>query len=251
MRRTAIVALLLFTSLITASGFLVPNRAGRSQSVSAKAEPATAAKVAATTKPIEQLRVGDRVLAHNLQVSQDEREAWIEPSWGDWIKLSLVMPKDDGSELRIEMLRPEPWVLDQVQFLATDASDIQAISPLSLDGLNRAESQVPFSPLRPLYRKLAISNADARANGFELTALLVEMDLPELAIEGPALVNEITPCVSVAAGTGQVATATFHHTSGDVIDLLIGDGSIQSSSARRAITRSGPSTARTTSRPGS
>ncbi|OYP28500.1 hypothetical protein [Rhodopirellula sp. MGV] len=60
------------------------------------------------------------------------------------------------------------------------ASDTQAISPPSLDGSKQADSQ---APQRPIYRKLAISTADARANGYELIALLVEMDLPELAIE--------------------------------------------------------------------
>ncbi|OYP38915.1 polymorphic toxin-type HINT domain-containing protein [Rhodopirellula sp. MGV] len=181
------------------------------------------AKLRIATKPIEQLRVGDRVLARNPQRSQGEREACEEPNWSDWLKLSLVMPRADGSELHIELLRPESWVMNQIQFLVKESAAANSVSPFSLDVLRQFNSQVPLSPLRPLFRELVLSNASMLANNYELATLLVEMDLPELAIEGPAFVNDITPCISVAAGAGQVVTATFHHTSGEVIDLLVGD----------------------------
>ena len=73
-----------------------------------------------TTKPIEKIRVGDRVYAHNPEVDEAERAAWAEPDWNDWLHLSLVMPKEDGSELQIELLRPESWVMEQVSYIAKE-----------------------------------------------------------------------------------------------------------------------------------
>ena len=69
------------------------------------------------TKPIETLRVGDRVLAHNPEVSQTERDAFAEPNWNEWLHLSLVMPKSDGSMLKIDLLRPETWVRQQIRLV--------------------------------------------------------------------------------------------------------------------------------------
>ena len=53
------------------------------------------------TKPIQDLRVGDRVLARNPEVSDSERAEAIEPDPATWRQVSLVMQKPDGSHLRI------------------------------------------------------------------------------------------------------------------------------------------------------
>jgi hypothetical protein len=62
-----------------------------------------------------------------------------------------------------------------------------------------------------------------QVSGNELQALLVEMDLPELAITGPAAVQQIQNAPLIQPGAGRVITATFKHSSGDVIDLRVGD----------------------------
>lgn len=181
------------------------------------------------TKPIEELKVGDRVLANNPEITSLERSTWQEPDWSDWIQLSLEMPKPDGSELNIELLRPETWVQQQLGYLfAENDSNTEAPRELPLgdtfDSNDEASlPSVPLSPLRPLFRELAIVDALSSIGNQSSPALVIEMDLPELQITGPALVLDLRPAPPITPGNGQVITATFHHSSGDVIDLEIGD----------------------------
>ncbi|WP_233903065.1 polymorphic toxin-type HINT domain-containing protein [Stieleria maiorica] len=178
------------------------------------------------TRPIEEICVGDRVLAHNPEVSDEERASWSEPDWNDWLQLSLVMPKEDGSELTIELLRSEDWVRSQINFIVDekeDASTEVAFPKVPTIDIGQAELSVPLSPLRPIFRDLAITDFVIADAGLELVGLAAEMDLPELAITGPAVIVDLRPAPQVQPGTGRVVTATFHHSSGDVIDLTIGD----------------------------
>ena len=58
--------------------------------------------------------------------------------------------------------------------------------------------------------------------------LVVEMDLPELGLTDLAWVTDISECPKIEpvdsqnSSRGRVVTATFHHSSGDVIDLTLG-----------------------------
>lgn len=61
------------------------------------------------TRPIEQIRVGHRVIAHNPNISASERSQWSEPEWDTWKYARLEMTKADGSILDIELIRPESW----------------------------------------------------------------------------------------------------------------------------------------------
>ena len=88
-----------------------------STSVSATRLSSRPAATQVTTRPIEELKVGDRVMARNPEVSAAQRANWDEPNWGDWLHLSLIMPNEDGSALKIELLRPESWVLDHVDYV--------------------------------------------------------------------------------------------------------------------------------------
>ncbi|MCA9137288.1 MAG: hypothetical protein KDB00_11030 [Planctomycetales bacterium] len=178
------------------------------------------------TKPIEQIKVGERVLAHNPEVSDEERASWTEPDWSDWLQLSLVMPKEDGSELKIELLRSEDWVRSQINFIVDeqdDASTEIATPKVPTIDIGQANLSVPLSPLRPMFRDLAMTDLVIADAGLELVGLAAEMDLPELAITGPAVIVDLRSAPQIQPGAGRVVTATFHHSSGDVIDLTIGD----------------------------
>lgn len=187
------------------------------------------------TRPIQSIRVGERVMAHNPEVSDDERVSWAEPNWSDWLHLSLVMPiggsSDDGLELNIELLRPESWVLEQVSYLVDDrdssvrgktstviaapGSSSQLVSP-------RFQTEfVPLSPLRPIYRELSLTAALLNEFEIELVGLAVEMDLPEMGATGTAVVTDIRSCPAVRPGDGQPVTATFSHPPANaVLDVL-------------------------------
>jgi hypothetical protein len=62
------------------------------------------------TQRIEEIRVGDWVLARNPELTDAERAATEEVDPATWRKLSLRMRKADGSRLDIELLRPIEWI---------------------------------------------------------------------------------------------------------------------------------------------
>ncbi|MEZ6128795.1 MAG: hypothetical protein R3C59_08945 [Planctomycetaceae bacterium] len=73
------------------------------------------------TTPIQEIRVGQRILAHNPEVSRSERRSWgPEPDFSRWLHLTLEMPKPDGSTLTIQMLRPEEWLEAQMSYVIRD-----------------------------------------------------------------------------------------------------------------------------------
>lgn len=173
---------------------------------------------------IEDIRVGQRVYAHNPEVRDTERTSWHEPDWSRWFHLSLTMPKQDGSELKIELLRPEQWVRSQIGFVvdekaastkpAEDAPKPQdETSPDSptVTAVASGSASVPLSPLRPLYRDLALTSAALDLANVELRGLTVEMDLPEMGAIGTAIITKLRPCPHISPGPGRPVTATFSH----------------------------------------
>jgi Pretoxin HINT domain len=124
------------------------------------------------TKPIEQVRVGDRVLGTNPDRGQVEPGA--EPDPATWVLLALAVDKPGGGRLEAELLRPADWVCKNL--------------------------------------------ADGGA--------WIDLDLPELGVEGLARVEALLPCPPIRAGGGPVVTGTFRHrpTVGLVEVRLEGDG---------------------------
>ncbi|MEM7477948.1 MAG: EndoU domain-containing protein, partial [Planctomycetota bacterium] len=114
------------------------------------------------TRPIEEIRVGDRVLARNPEVSDEERQGWEEPDWNHWLHLSLVMPKKDGSQLNIEMLRPEPWVLEQLSYVVAECHrSTNSKQPSKLpEGDNKSTTaQITIQPASASSAQLTPANA--------------------------------------------------------------------------------------------
>ena len=94
------------------------------------------------TRPIQEIQVGQRVLAHNPEVSDEERQSWSEPDWSQWQQVSLEMPKPDGSLLKIEMLRPTEWLETQAA-LVVESREIIAHPgpPVRAEGRMLAEGR--------------------------------------------------------------------------------------------------------------
>ncbi len=61
------------------------------------------------TKPIEQIRPGDRVLAHNPEVTDEERNV-PEPDSATWRLIELEMTGEDGHRIDVRLLRPMDWI---------------------------------------------------------------------------------------------------------------------------------------------
>ena len=131
------------------------------------------------------------------------------------------MPKADGSLLHIELLRSRDWFRSQVIHWVEEVLPVERMEASSE---RRGRTNAPLTLLDPILRDLAVERQQLAGRGLRLAALAVEMDLPELAITGSAFVCDVQPYPEVVESAGRVITATFHHTSGDVIDLVIDRG---------------------------
>lgn len=223
--------LFLITGLVVGSYLLTSESSsneGQSQLTQLRqvsAEPTSEYKSGVGHIPIEDIKVGMRVLARNPEISDEERATWIEPNWAEWYHLTLVMPKPDGTELHIEMLRSEEWVRSQIGYAVRYEEPTSSVNSSSV-WMGTSSRHL----LRPLFQDIASTNSILKANGVDIDYLVVQLDLPELGLAGEARVLTIQPSCQVDSGTGEVVTATFHHSSGNVVDLTIenADGNTES-----------------------
>jgi hypothetical protein len=212
--------------------------------------PALPAAANVKTRAIQDIRVGQRVLAKNPEISNLERRTRrAEPDFGRWLQLSLEMPKSDGSTLHIEMLRSEEWLRNQIGFvigeipdpsgerlgvsppsailLATPTASVTPdLAPQSLktENLQPKTELAPLSPVRPIFSEIAFASIAAEAEGVELAGLTVDLDLPEMGACGTAVITGISTTPEIEQGEGQVVTATFRHPpSNTVLDVVFVD----------------------------
>jgi hypothetical protein len=160
-----------------------------------KAAPATRRKL--VTRPIQEIQVGQRVLAENPELrGQDIPQIEIDPETTRL--LSLHMMKPDGHELKVETLLPlDSLIVALIDRLESDAAE--DIKPLPLVG----------------------SEEDVFLNEV-LIGHIVEMNLPELGADGPAAITSIHPCPPIEPndGTGRrLVTSIFRHAAANVLDL--------------------------------
>ncbi len=92
-----------------------------------------------------------------------------------------------------------------------------------METLAELDSESYRTPIRSVYRDLSLIGKKLQSDSVELKTLFVELDLPELAIRGPAVVQDICNAPVIEAGEGSVVTATFRHEGGNVIDLVVGE----------------------------
>ncbi len=144
--------------------------------------PATAAQTPTiSARPIQDIRVGDRVLTRApepepgqgatpgvLPASEPSVDAEeVDPA--TWRRVDLVMPDGFGGDLEIVLLRPLWWV----------------------------------------------EAAGARAGG------TVDLDLPEMGAVGTARVVSVGPCPPLKPGKGKVVTGTYTHPGATVLNIQI------------------------------
>jgi hypothetical protein len=202
--------------------------------------PALPGSAIVKTRAIQDIRVGQRVLAKNPEISNLERRARrVEPEFSNWLQLSLEMPKSDGSTLHIEMLRSEEWLRNQLGFVIGELSsgERQGVSPPSTTPTPDLTPPSPqtenfqpktelalLSPLRPIYCDIALATVAAEAEGVELVGLTVDLDLPEMGACGTAIIKGIATTPEIEQGDGRVVTATFRHPpSNTVLDVVFVD----------------------------
>ena len=211
-------------ALIALSVFLRSREEASTTSPIVASKP-TASSPATTrrTKPIRDIEVGERVLAENPEFEANRRAGSEEPDWSQWLRLSLAMDKADGSELNIELLRSEDWIASHLLIAVQQQAPIGLKDDTSPVIHAAASENVPYSILRPLYQDFIAQQGLLDAAGFATVGCFVELNLPELGVTGVALVRQLRPAPHISPGSGSVVTATFQHSGGNVIDLIIGN----------------------------
>lgn len=187
----------------------------------------------AVTRPIESIRVGQRVLARNPEVTAAERTARAEPNWAQWVHVSLELPLPASADqpqaslprrMKIELLRPEAWVLERLSYVAQLRDEAERVPTAALDAAEGPPSLL--IPMRELYLETARLSDWMRQQNIEQLGRQLDLELVEMGAVGRALVTDIRPCPEIAAGDGQVVTATFEHPPNtQVLDVRFGDDS--------------------------
>lgn len=199
------------------------------------AEPPRAVRT--TLTPIEQIQVGDRVLAESPTGEEDTAfGSEIIPS--DWRKLTLRAPKRDGTTAEVVLLRPLTWLNEQRpggSFLpertafgrsrlpsgilaarrthVRDRSDDPGTDSGTTNALNgRDTSRNPARQAGPTVESQTVE---------DMVGGTVFISVPECGIDGNAHVLAIDPCLEIPSGAGRVVTGTFLHQARSTITLTI------------------------------
>ena len=157
----------------------------------------------------------------------------------DWLVEQVVMTEllmaETGNALANELdLANELVTLctsDPGELSFGSASLLFANSPIQDIGSLASFSSLPnviANELGVRARTAAISNSQVTEALIELREALVSgdasgtiiyLDMPELGAQGFASIVAIEPCPRITGGPGQIVTATFKHSAGDVLDL--------------------------------
>ena len=113
---------------------------------SVSAAPIAVEQHAQLTKPIEQVRIGERVMGANPLFSDEERNV-PEPHPATWRHLKLRMTKDDGGRLDIELLRPLTWL--QTHGIQSAATVELNLAELGASGSAEVISIEPCASIAP------------------------------------------------------------------------------------------------------
>lgn len=96
------------------------------------------------TRPIEEVRVGDRVLAGNPEQSIEQEDPAVDP--GSWQSISLIMKKE-GIDIDITLLRPSSWIeakgVAEGVVIELEMAELDAVGPA------RVLSLAPCPPIEP------------------------------------------------------------------------------------------------------
>jgi hypothetical protein len=139
-----------------------------------------------TTKDIESIQCGDRVLGRNPVLSDEDRKLFgQEPTCETHYEYLFALTKDDGALTYVTLLRPRDW----------------------LESFEGSESILEFE---------AQTDTGESEGG-----ICVWLDIPEMGTVGWAQLLSINEDFEIKSGTGNVVTGKFIHTSNNVIDLKV------------------------------
>ena len=96
------------------------------------------------SKPIEEIRPGERVLAHNPELTDADRQE-AEPDPATWRLLELEATAKDGHQVHVRLLRPVSWIEENI---GKNASELRLkLEEIEVDGYAALVSLSPCPPI--------------------------------------------------------------------------------------------------------
>jgi hypothetical protein len=186
---------------------------------------ALTATPAPRTMPISEIRIGQRVLAHNPSLAEDRVPLLEIEVPSEWRVFSLDMRKSNGGLLRMELLRTvydvgkTRQVLDAGRSLSGVldlATGVQSALGLPTRYLTTGVNFVSVTVIDLKAAKDMRPIADAAFIGST-----VDLNLPELGAVGPATIVAVAPCPPIEKGPGRIVTGRFRHQAAKVLNLVV------------------------------
>jgi hypothetical protein len=215
------------TSAVAPSGDTVRTVAGTVAADSAAIQPAVSERVTGPSgqayhaRAIETIRTGQRVLAQNPQLTEEDLpDVPVDPA--SWVNIHLRMSQATGDPLEITLLRPVEWLAAQLaETAALDAEYPQALEEARGDGSALEMTDLRSVILSTEAPQSAPGGIPALSADQTPTTPWIFLALHELAAVGPAEVVEVSPCPELEPGAGRLVTGTFFHHSGEVLDIAV------------------------------
>jgi hypothetical protein len=172
-------------------------------------------------RAIETIRTGQRVLARNPQLAEEDLpDVPVDPA--SWVNIHLRMAQATGDPLEITLLRPVEWLAAQLaETAAFDAEYPQALEEARGDGSALEMTDLRSVILSTEAPQSAPGGIPALSADQAPTTPWIFLALHELAAVGPAEVVEVSPCPELEPGAGRLVTGTFSHHSGEVLDIAV------------------------------
>jgi hypothetical protein len=172
-------------------------------------------------RAIETIRTGQRVLAQNPQLTEEDLpDVPVDPA--SWVNIHLRMSQATGDPLEITLLRPVEWLAAQLaETAALDAEYPQALEEARGDGSALEMTDLRSVILSTEAPQSAPGGIPALSADQTPTTPWIFLALHELAAVGPAEVVEVSPCPELEPGAGRLVTGTFFHHSGEVLDIAV------------------------------
>jgi len=137
--------------------------------------------------------------------------------------LNLELIKSEGSLLKMEMLRSEDWVLENIDYQVPDEEPANAaatLTPVSTFLMSLPVESIRV-PLQPLFAELQEVRQLLHELGVDSVIVTLDLDLPEIGVRGLATVTGVDPCPAILSVPGKVVLTTFHHASSHLIDRYV------------------------------
>lgn len=158
----------------------------------------TVLKEVLQTRPIRDIRPGQRVLSENPELNGQKIEPLeIDPK--HWRLITFEQKKANGQSLKVELLRRLYWLQIMALVRATDEKEKRIVSSDITSDVSVDQDWIQEA----------------------LIGHTIELNLVEFGAVGSATVKKIEPCPKIETGQGRIVTGKFSHKAANIINVGI------------------------------